>query len=124
MAGTIKTQPSIVVTNGSFRSDWNPGQISITQTTLGAFEAIVNVGTSEEDLTIGDVATPGRVVLYNLDAANFVKWGPKNGSAAMQEMGRLKAGEHAEFRMAPSGVTLRWIADTGACKVMVKVFED
>ena len=124
MAGTIRLAPFITVTNAGFRATFQPTTITVIQNAVGAFESTVLVGTSEEDLTIGDVATPGRVVLFNLDPTNYVTYGPKNGSAAMEAFGRIPPGEYADFRLAPSGVTIRWQANSAPVKIQVKVLED
>ena len=82
----------------------------------------MSVGTSEEDLSVGDVGTVGWLFLRNLDSSNYVVFGPKSGGA-MVAFGRLKAGEVAALRVS-SGVTLRWQANTAAVKVQVILLED
>jgi hypothetical protein len=82
----------------------------------------VTVGTSEEDLTVGDVATLGWVYGRNIDATNFVKYGPKS-AGSMIVFGRCKPGEIFCFRFEP-GITLRWIADTGAVNMDIMVVSD
>lgn len=91
---------------------------TVTQTTSGYFGGILSIGTSEEDVTFTDVTTPRRLCMLNLDATNFVKYGPKSGGA-MVEFGRLYPDKTAgSFDLGPSGVTLRMVADTAACKVL------
>lgn len=46
------------------------------------------IGSSEEDLTITDVTTPGILILRNLDSTNYIEFGPKDGGV-MKLMGRL-----------------------------------
>lgn len=76
----------------------------------------VTVGTSEEDLLVGDLAgVEGFLCLTNLDATNFVEWGPKSGGA-MVALGKLMPLQSAVLQLKP-GVTLRWAANTAACKV-------
>jgi hypothetical protein len=82
----------------------------------GGAPGMVTVGTSEEDISFGDVV-PGWVAMKNLDDTNFVTFGPKS-AGAMVALGKLLAGETAIFRLA-SGVTLRMIADTAACKLLI-----
>jgi hypothetical protein len=122
MANTIAITTSVVTTLGSFRDTFSPGTLSITPANVGAHCPIVSVGTSEEDLDVGDVgaSTQGFIVLQNLDAANYVTFGPKSGGA-MVAMGRIRAGEYAIWRLEPSAV-LRWIANTAAVKVSVRVY--
>lgn len=122
MANTIAITASVVATLGNFRDTFSPGTLSITPVAVGAHCPMVTVGTSEEDLDVGDVgaSTQGYAVLQNLDAANYVTYGPKS-SGAMVAMGRLKAGEIAVLRLEPSAV-LRWIANTAPVKVSVRVY--
>lgn len=122
MANEIQTTLNVAVVNGNFRQTFAPGTIQITQAAQGAHSPIVSVGTSEEDLTTGDVGTLGVLCLRNLDTTNYVQWGPKSGGA-MVAIGRIKAGEVAFLRLEP-GITIRWIANTAACKVQVMLLEN
>lgn len=121
MANEITLNQYLSCTNGNFTTTWNPGQISITQSAIGAQSGVVVVGTSEEDLSVGDVSTPGILLLRNLDSTNYVDYGPKSGGS-MVAFGRLKAGEVAQVRVG-SSVTLRWVANTASVKVQVLLLE-
>lgn len=122
MANEIKLNINATLTNGYLSRSFQTGQLQITQTTLGAYSAVVSVGTSEEDLLTGDVGTLGFLMLRNLDSTNYVQWGPKSGGS-MVAVGRLKPnGEPAVIRLEP-GITIRWVANTGACKVAVELWE-
>lgn len=121
MANEITLTSKAKVVNGSLTSEFNPGTIQVTQSALGMHAPIVIVGTSEEDLAVGDISTPGILCMRNLDGTNYVDWGPKSGGA-MVAVGRLKPGEVAMFRVG-SGVTLRWIANTAPVKVQVWLLE-
>lgn len=122
MADEIKVTLGVTYVNGNLKDTIQSETISIDQTTRGFHGSVVSVGTSEEDLTLGDIATTTANLLYmkNLDATNFVKYGPKD--TTMTEFGRLLAGESTWLRLGAS-VTLRWVADTAACKVLVKAYE-
>lgn len=109
------------VDNGAFHDTIPSLTVLPDQAAIGAHMPIVSVGTSEEDMPIGDVATPGWLFLKNLDGTNYVTWGPKSGGV-MAALGKLKAGEFAIFRMDGTS-TLRWIANTAAVKVQVKLYE-
>lgn len=93
------------------------------QTGSGVFSTTQSIGTSEEDVDLSAVGTEGWCYLKNLDTTNFVEWGKKDGSNNMQAIGKLKAGEFAWFRFDP-GATLRMQANTAACNVFIKVFEN
>lgn len=128
MANEITVQFLATVKNGGFSMSMQGAsdnqQKQFNQTAIGAHAPIVSVGTSEEDLPVGDVATPGWLFIKNLDSntARFVKYGPKN-SGNMVEFGEIHGGEFAWLRMAP-GATLRWVADTSAQKVQVVLLEN
>lgn len=122
MANSLVISTSVVATLGSFKDTFSPGALTVTPAAIGAHCPIVTVGTSEEDLDVGDVTASGQgyAILQNLDATNFVTYGPKSGGA-MVAMGRLKAGEIAVLRLEPSAV-LRWKADSAAVKVSVRLY--
>lgn len=122
MADELKLTLASRLTNGSFKDNFDPGQISIDQAAVGAHRPIVTVGTSEEVIDTGDVATLGWCIMQNLDATNYVDWGPESGGA-MVAIGRLEPGEWAAFRLKP-GIVLRGQANTAACKVDVRIYED
>ena len=79
---------------------------------------VVNVATVKRALSLGDIGTPGFVLLYNLDATNFVVAGADADSPFV----KLKPGEFACFRLA--GGTLSIKADTAACRVEYVVLDD
>ena len=120
MANEITVSNSLSVKNGEHVS-LNSDTKQINQSAQGGWSAITIVGTSEEDMLQIDVTVLGWIFFKNLDDANYVQWGAKD--TTMKTIGRLEAGESACFRMEPS-VTLRWIANTAACKVLVELLED
>lgn len=118
MANEITIKETITVSNGNFKDTFAPGTLFLDQATAtGGNPGTVNVGTSEQDISFGDV-TPNLVVMRNMDSTNYVKYGPKSGGS-MIEFGRLKPGTSARFILAPS-VTLRMVANAAACKVLIK----
>lgn len=122
MADEFNTAFSVRYTNGELSQTITQSK-KFNQTTKGWHSPVVTVNTSaEEDLSIGDIGTEGFLYLKNLDATNYVTWGPKSGGS-MVAIGRLKAGEYAWIRM-DSSATLRWQANTAAVKVQVCLFED
>lgn len=123
MANELRVSLGVVYANGNLADTVASATDNITQTTLMYHGSLVSVGTSEEDLSVGDITASNgcHVFLKNCDAANFVKYGPKSGGA-MVEFGRLYATQRAWFFLAPS-IVLRWLSDTAACKVLVKAYE-
>lgn len=122
MAGTLQLTLTGKLTNGKLKHTLEAETLAITQTTGRLHAPVVTVGTSEEDLSVGDVGTLGWLYMKNLDSTNYVTWGPKSGGA-MVGVGRLKAGETALLRLEP-GITIRWAANTAAVDVQVVLFND
>lgn len=122
MADEIKLTVKGKVANGSYKTDWNLGQLSITQSAVGAASGVQAIGTSAENIAGGDVSTPGYLFLKNLDSTNFVEVG-KDVSASFEKLIKLQPGEEAVFRVADS-TTIQLKADTAACDVMYLLLED
>lgn len=122
MANEIKLSVNVRVVNGDYKNRFDMGQLSIDQAAQGAQSGVIDVGTTAEDLPVGDVSTPGLLILKNLDDTNFVEIG-KSVSATFEKMGRLKPGDPLVMRVA-AGVTLQLKADTAACNVQYLLLED
>lgn len=88
---------------------------TFNQTAVGSDGGLLTVGTSEEDLTITDVTTPGLLILRNTDATNYVQFGPKSGT--MVAVGRLQPQGLPAVIPLDNSVTITLIANTAACKV-------
>lgn len=122
MSNEIQINVSGQINNGNFRRVLGPWTMSLTQAAVGATEGVVAVTTSEADLAVGSVSTPGLLMLTNLDSTNFVTYGPKSGGS-MVAVGKIKPGETHLLRLDPAA-TLRWKADTATVKVDVKLYEN
>jgi len=122
MANEITVTTRLAVENGKHKDTFAPPVLKINQAAIGASSGVVSVGTSEEDLAVGDVTTLGWVALRNLDSTNYVTYGPKSGSD-MVAFGRINAGETALLRLA-QGITVRWAANTAAVKVQVLLLQN
>ena len=72
------------------------------------------VGTSEEAILLGDVATGGYWFVHNLDATNYITIRPGTGAT---DMIQVKAGEWAVFRSSSAASAPYALANTGACQV-------
>lgn len=121
MANEITLSLRLSLDNAALEDDNNPGRIQLTQTAIGMYSAVLLIGTSEETVTFADVTTPGICYLENLDTTNYVQWGP----AAATYQGRLKASDApACFRLDNGATTLYLKANTAACKVLIKVYEN
>lgn len=118
MAGTINYSMEMSCVHDNFKDSFSLIATEVTQTNLGGGNpGYVSIGTSEEDISFGDV-TPGIVVIQNLDATNFIKYGPKSGGA-MIEFARIAPGGFAVIQLQGSAI-IRAIADTAAVKVRIR----
>lgn len=120
MAGEIKLNCSLTLRNGSNIFSWQPGALTIDQAANGGpTPGYSTIGTTEESIAFGELSTQGLLILHNLDATNYVRWGFATGVYG----GRLMPGEYAVFRLNP-GSTLYLIANTAACKCHVYGLEN
>lgn len=123
MANEINISFNAQIENGYYRDTIQLGQMQIDQAAIGRGGHVQNVGTDAEVVDLGDVATNGLLYLRNLDDTNYVTFGPQSDGATIEVFGKLKPGEFAFLRLAPT-VVLWAEADTGACLVDVRLYED
>ena len=114
---TIRSKHS----NAGYKSDWFNSQLSITQNSAGVASGVQSVGTTAENISSGDITTPGYLHLKNLDTTNFVEFGVDN--TGFVAVGKLEAGEEAVFRVADA-TTIQLKADTASCNVAYQLLED
>ena len=74
MANEITLTVGVQVANGSLSAQFPNVALKRDQAASGLSDQVLSIGTSEEDVSFGDVATPGIVVLHNLDATNSVSY--------------------------------------------------
>ena len=119
MAGEYQVTLQIVASSGGISQTIFPGVLSLDATTTGEIgnPGVVSVGTSEENISFGDMTGPKYVYIQNLDSTNFVEFG-KDDSSTMKELIKVPAGEIAFFPLA-DGETIRAKADTAACKCLI-----
>jgi hypothetical protein len=119
MADEITVKIEVQVVNGNMRDIFNIGSQSIDQAAVGGpTPGYFTLGTSEETIAFGELSTKGWCVIQNLDATNFIRFGFSTGVYG----GKLLAGEACAFRL--NTTSLFMIADTAACKVLVKGYEN
>lgn len=120
MANEITVQATLKVVNGNLNEICASGGLSFTQAAVGGpTPGYLTIGTSEESTAFAELSTLGWLYMQNLDATNYVEWGFATGVYG----GRMEAGEIAVFRLNPAS-TLYLKANTSACKVLIKAFQD
>lgn len=115
MANEISISVSAALANGTLSQAVSLSDSVDQAAALAMFKTVAVSHSAEADVDLSPVTTNGFVFMQNTDSTNFIKFGPKSGGV-MVELGRLKPGEVACFRLA-SGVTLRWVADTASVTV-------
>jgi hypothetical protein len=125
MSNEIKFTANFSVEKGFFKWSRNFGQMAVTMTGEGQRGGNVQtIGTSAEIINVGEVWTQGWCILQNMDATNYIEFGPYDGGSAgtLVVLGRLApGGPPAIFPLSPD-VTFGAIANTAACKLDVNVF--
>lgn len=124
MANEVKVTFQLNSSHGNYKQAITPGTMTFSLTTQGGAEGVQSIGTSEENLSYGDVAAAdvGYLYMRNLDATNYVTWGMSDGGT-MKAVGKMKAGEFVFLRVVPS-VNVRLLANTAACKVEYRLLQD
>lgn len=121
MADEIRTSAQFSIRKGNFNQNFPLGPVVDDQAgTGGGTPGTVSIGTSEEDISFGDVV-PGYVIIENNGATNFVTYGPKSGGS-MVAFGKILPGQFAIFYLAGS-VTIRAIADTAAVECSIRGYD-
>jgi len=134
MANEIKVTTSLNINNGNQQFRNTPTSFSADMTgTKGPSPGAVEVSPSGTDIDLSEIDTLGFCQLQNLDATNYVTYGIYSpDSLDFYPLGELLAGEVAVFRLSrilddPPGTSgarsLRFVADTAACDVIVNAFE-
>lgn len=123
MATTITAGLSASVEYNNFK-DTIAKTLTVTLNNLGGVFGVQNIGTTAEDIAMGDLSTAnqGYCFLQNQDATNFVSFGWDDGGT-IKEIGKLKPGEWCWFRLMTSK-QLMAKADTAAINLEYRIYRD
>ena len=118
MANEISVTLQVRCTNGVFRQDFPSRTFNLTQSVArGAiFTQVIGSG-AEENVSFTDF-TAGLVIIWNMDATNYVEFGKSDGGTMKEIMKCLPQGPPQVFYLA-SGETLRGLANTADCAVQI-----
>lgn len=118
MAGTIDFSQYVSLVNGDLTL-LRQKAMQLTQTTARLFENVYNVATgSDTTVSWSSIATPGWVVMANLDATNFARWGFTSGNLKA----RLSINDPLTmFRLDEATTSFLLRADTAATDIWVAV---
>ena len=97
MANELTVTVSTAYTKGEVDIPSRTTRKTVTVTGNVLIEGVQSIGTSEETLALGEVATnlAGYIELINTDGTNYVEIGNSTGAYQI----KLKAGEPAVFRL-------------------------
>lgn len=123
MAGEIKVTAALECTKGNFKLPKFGGQQqSINQTgTGGGVPGMVEATTAGVDVSTTGLTNIGWCYIKNIDATNFMEWGPKV-TGTFHPIGKLLPGEEITFRLSP-GKTLHVKGDTATVETIVQILE-
>lgn len=120
MANEITCNIVGTLVNGQVKDKMDTGPIQVNQTNARFIGNIQDVGTSAENITFGDLTSPGYVRLRNLDPTNYMIAGPDvsgSGSIYLPPLGL------EQLIYIPTGVTWQAKANTATCKLSVKAWD-
>lgn len=117
MANELSLQSGLSYSKGGDTAQVNES-FSISVSGTARISGRQNIGTTEEQLVLGDVSSVGIVWIKNLDATNFITV----GTVAGQRGFRINAGESFPFRAANNAVFVA--ANTAAVDVSYAVFSN
>lgn len=117
MANEITASGVLLVNNGIVADGVELFSIRAAQSGKRVSKIAQNVGTSEETLDFGDIASPGWYLIKNLDPTNYVQIGP----ATTVYQDKLLPGTFTMGYLSSS--TLYAKANTAACNVLIFVLE-
>ena len=115
MANEITVTTELRLANGNLILNGEQSSKTFDQVTARGGSFTVDVGTSEETITLGDLA-PGWMRLTNLDGTNFVEVGFSTGVYGI----RLSKSKGVALFERKAATTIYIKADTATCKVQVE----
>ncbi len=106
--------------NRLFAWKWSVTTKTITITGDTPVSVVQSIGTSDETLALGEIATLGWLIAKNLDATNYLQLGHTSGTYSI----KLKAGEFCSFRVGSGMTAIHALANTGACLLQYLLLPD
>lgn len=122
MAQEISISISLGVTKGNLRDSIAlSGRFDLAASAPVKASGIAIIGTgSHEAIPLGDLGTPGFVLLRNLDDTNYVEVG-KDSTGSFVPFLKLKAGEPAIFRLSSAAPYAK--ANTGNVRLQYEIYD-
>ena len=124
MANELKVTKTITYENGKLKYQYSPGALNWPQATQGYSDRTITATTVETDLA-WVVATPGVVVLRNLEATttgNSVNWGIKTSTGGINNQARLAPLQENQTTIATSTCIFRYHTVAGSVNIQILEF--
>ena len=118
MANELTISASLKYQKGDRKLDVAKSGVQIDVTGTDFIQKTQTVGTSVEDLDLGDIGTPGYMFVRNLDATNFVSI--RHGASG-DNVVKVRSGGIALFELASNDPQA--IADTAAVEIEYTIIE-
>jgi hypothetical protein len=123
MANEITAKTALGVTNGSFKIPiMGNTAFNVSQTVQGGHSDVYTIPASDTVIDTTGMTNEGMARFVNLDATNYVEFGPTVAGAIAPFM-KLKPGEENLVRLTP-GLVLRGRANTAPVKCHITILED
>jgi len=123
MANEISYQFQVRLANGELNDTYSSPSQRTDQTNARLIRNVQEIGTSEEILENGDVATPGWAVFVNLDDTNYVEVGHYTGGTFYPFL-KLKPGDQMICRLGVTTAQLYAKANTSTVSLFYIVYDD
>jgi len=124
MAGEIQVTAGLSVDKGTSPSDYSdakePGSVAITMSGDDYVGGTQLIGTSAENIGMGEISTAGYMWVKNLGPTNYVELGYDD--TGFKNFVKLKVGEPGTFRLAQDQPQAK--ADTAAVRIEYRIYED
>lgn len=122
MANEHTIKVSLATENGNYSRKQETQSYQADQTNPGGgVPGTIIVGTSEVDVDLSALTTPGFCTIKNLSSTATIQFGPKD--TTLTNFAKLRPSGPPAFFEFDAGVTLRMISDEASTRVEVKCEE-
>lgn len=126
MADNLKITLQIVYENGTLKEQYQPGTISLPQTTKGVHTQTVTHTTAEADVAVTTLGTPRYSLIHNLESSTTgktLRWGLKSSTGGIPQYFQLPAKSVAFVCYGTSAMVIRAKAESGTLQSLIKTWE-
>ncbi|MDB4403275.1 hypothetical protein N9204_00405 [bacterium] len=123
MANEITVSAYLKVDDGTYSRATSTGnaQFDLTTSDVVAAGEIQTIGTTYEEITVGDVTTPGWSFFKNLDATNYVEIGIEHSGTTFVAFAKLEPGEFFPVPLAGGSIYAK--ADTASVRIQKLIYQ-